>query len=66
VEIFVRDRGKGFDLEAIEVDRHGVRESIIGRMERAGGTAVIRSSETGTEVALSMPRSSEQEEQENE
>lgn len=66
VEIFIRDRGSGFDVEAIEEDRHGVRESIIGRMERAGGKAVIRSSETGTEVALSMPRSSEQEEQNNE
>lgn len=66
VEIFVRDRGSGFNIEAIEEDRHGVRESIIGRMERAGGKAIIRSSETGTEVALSMPRSSEQEEQNNE
>ncbi|GAA1146735.1 ATP-binding protein [Nesterenkonia lutea] len=53
--VFIRDRGAGFDLEGIEEDRLGVRESIIGRMRRAGGTARIRSGETGTEVQLSMP-----------
>lgn len=66
VEVFIRDRGHGFDISGISPDRHGVRESIIGRMERAGGKATIRSSETGTEVALSMPRASEQEEQNDE
>ncbi|GAA3061591.1 MULTISPECIES: PspC domain-containing protein [Actinomycetes] len=53
--VFVRDRGPGFDLEGIEEDRLGVRESIIGRMRRAGGEARIRSNGRGTEVQLFMP-----------
>ena len=39
VEAFVRDHGSGFDLDDVPDDRAGVRESIIGRMERHGGTA---------------------------
>ena len=54
-QVFVRDRGPGFDPEAIPSDRRGVRESIVGRMERAGGEARIRSSAGGgTEVELSI------------
>ena len=56
VEVFVRDRGDGFDLDAVPEDRHGVRESIIGRMRRHGGDAEIRTRATGTEVHLTMPR----------
>jgi signal transduction histidine kinase len=55
VEVFVRDRGDGFDPDAVPPDRLGVRESIIGRMERNGGTATIRSTDgdrRGTEVRL--------------
>lgn len=56
VSCFVRDRGDGFDPGAVPADRHGVRESIIGRMERNGGRAQVRSSsESGTEVRLFMP-----------
>lgn len=62
VEVFIRDRGNGFDPESISPDRQGVRESIIGRMRRAGGSAGIRSSGEGTEVQLRMPRHSEGEE----
>jgi signal transduction histidine kinase len=51
--IFVRDRGPGFDPDAIPDDRRGVRESIVGRMERHGGSAAIRTPEGGgTEVEL--------------
>ncbi len=53
-QVFVRDRGDGFDPDAIPDDRRGVRESIIGRMERIGGNARIRSGEGGTEVELSI------------
>ncbi|HEX5994515.1 MAG TPA: PspC domain-containing protein [Jiangellales bacterium] len=54
VEVFVRDRGSGFDLESIPDDRLGVRRSIIERMERHGGSAQIRSAPgEGTEVRLS-------------
>lgn len=58
LEIFVRDRGEGFDLDAVPTDRLGVRESILGRMERAGGSARIRRLESGTEVELTLPFSS--------
>ncbi len=56
VDAFVRDRGDGFDVDLIPSDRQGVRESIIGRMERHGGTARVRSMDNGTEVGLSLPR----------
>jgi signal transduction histidine kinase len=57
LSVFVRDRGAGFDPSAVDGDRQGVRGSIIGRMDRHGGHAEIRSSPgEGTEVALTMPR----------
>jgi signal transduction histidine kinase len=57
VEVFVRDRGVGFDPATIPADRRGVRESIIGRMERHNGRAVVNSVPgTGTEVELVMER----------
>lgn len=55
VEAFVRDHGAGFDLDTVPDDRAGVRESIIGRMERHGGTARIRRRPDGTEVELRLP-----------
>ncbi|WP_257998224.1 ATP-binding protein [Zhihengliuella halotolerans] len=54
VEVFVRDRGTGFNPEDVAEDRLGVRESIVGRMRRHGGSATIRSGENGTEVALKL------------
>jgi signal transduction histidine kinase/phage shock protein PspC (stress-responsive transcriptional regulator) len=57
LSVFVRDRGAGFDLSYVDDDRHGVRGSIIGRMQRHGGVAQVRSSPgEGTEVELTMPR----------
>ncbi|HEY6799429.1 MAG TPA: ATP-binding protein, partial [Agromyces sp.] len=57
VEVFVRDRGRGFALADVPGDRLGVRESIIGRMRRAGGSAEVRSGGggVGTEVRLRFP-----------
>jgi signal transduction histidine kinase len=53
IEAFVKDRGPGFDPAAAPADRRGVRESIIGRMQRHGGTATIAGVPgAGTEVAL--------------
>jgi signal transduction histidine kinase len=53
--VFVDDRGPGFDTAKIPARRRGVRESIIGRMERFGGRAEIRSEPgEGTEVELTM------------
>lgn len=55
-DVFIRDRGRGFDPDQIAEDRMGVRGSIVGRVERHGGTARIRSTPgEGTEVALSLP-----------
>lgn len=57
VEVFVRDRGKGFDQAAVPEDRMGVRESIKARMQRHAGSATIKSAPgEGTEVRLEMRR----------
>ena len=57
LQVFVRDRGAGFDPAAVAADRRGVRESIVGRMQRHGGRAAIHPSPAGTEVELALPRS---------
>ncbi|WP_231956858.1 MULTISPECIES: ATP-binding protein [unclassified Actinoplanes] len=60
LSVFVRDRGAGFDLGGVAETRHGVRGSIIGRMQRHGGRAEIRSAPgNGTEVRLTLPVSRE-------
>jgi signal transduction histidine kinase/phage shock protein PspC (stress-responsive transcriptional regulator) len=57
IEAWVRDRGPGFDPERLPPDRHGVRESILGRIARAGGEARIACPpQGGTEVELRVPR----------
>jgi phage shock protein PspC (stress-responsive transcriptional regulator)/two-component sensor histidine kinase len=56
LQVFVRDRGPGFDPAAVPADRRGVRESIVGRMTRHGGRAAIHSAPgAGTEVELTLP-----------
>lgn len=54
VDVFIRDRGSGFNLDEVSSDRLGVRESIIGRMRRTGGRGTVRSDANGTEVHLSI------------
>ena len=57
VVLFVRDRGRGFDPDAVPADRKGLAESIHGRIARRGGSATVRSVPgEGTEVSLMMPR----------
>jgi phage shock protein PspC (stress-responsive transcriptional regulator) len=57
VTVFVRDRGQGFDPDGVSADRHGLADSIRGRMERNGGEVRLRTSPgEGTEVQLYMPR----------
>jgi signal transduction histidine kinase len=57
IEVFVRDRGPGFDPARVPADRRGVRESIVGRMERHGGRALVHTAlGAGTEVELVMKR----------
>ena len=55
--VFVRDRGNGFDPAAVSVDRRGLRDSIIGRLQRNGGRVTITSAPgEGTEVQLVIAR----------
>ena len=50
-DVWVADRGKGFDPAAVPPDRRGVADSIQGRMARVGGGATVDTIlEEGTEV----------------
>jgi signal transduction histidine kinase len=56
VNVFVRDRGAGFDPDAVPDDRHGLADSVRGRMARHGGAVRLRTHPgEGTEVHLCMP-----------
>ena len=57
IELSITDRGPGFALGEVPADRMGVRESILGRMQRAGGTATVQPGPggTGTEIRLTLP-----------
>ena len=58
VEVYVRDRGKGFDADAVGADCHGIENSIRGRLARVGGRCAITTApDAGTEVHLSVTRS---------
>ena len=56
IAVYVRDRGAGFDPDAVPAGSHGISDSIRGRMARAGGTVAIASSADGTEVELRLGR----------
>ena len=58
VDVYVNDQGVGFDPDTVPADRRGIAESIVGRMERQGGSAIVHS-ETGegTEVHLAVRQS---------
>jgi signal transduction histidine kinase len=65
VNVFVRDRGVGFDPDAVADDRHGLADSVRGRMARHGGTSRVRSAPgEGTEVHLRLPLAGAPEEKE--
>lgn len=53
-ELFVRDRGRGFDPGSVSPDRHGIRDSIQGRLSRTGGTAQLATGDTGTEWRMEV------------
>lgn len=56
VVVWISDHGTGFDPAAIPEDRLGVRQSIVGRLARAGGTARLQTGSDGTEWELRLPR----------
>jgi signal transduction histidine kinase len=52
----ITDHGRGFDPAATPPSRRGIRESITGRMQAAGGRAAIDSRPgAGTTVTVSWP-----------
>ena len=60
IEAFVRDRGRGFDPEAVNGDRRGITQSILRRMARHGGRAQVHSAPgEGTEVTFELARDAE-------
>lgn len=61
VSIDVSDRGPGFDLDGIEPERLGVRESILGRMERAAGYAHIAPGPGGKGASVRIRQRRQQE-----
>lgn len=56
ISVFVRDRGRGFDVDAVSEDRRGVAISIRRRIERRGGSVDIWSVPgRGTEIGIRIP-----------
>ena len=54
---YVRDTGVGFEPSAVPPDRHGIADSILGRIDHAGGRVVVTSRPgDGTEVEILLPR----------
>ena len=54
-DVWVTDLGRGFDTGQVAPDRRGIAESIVGRMQSHGGTAVVASVPgEGTEVHLQL------------
>ena len=54
-DVWVSDLGRGFDLRQVAADRRGITESIVGRMQSHGGSAVVSSEPgEGTEVHLRL------------
>lgn len=54
-EVWVSDLGRGFDAGQVAPDRRGIAESVVGRMQNHGGTAVVASVPgEGTEVHLQL------------
>lgn len=57
LEVYVRDAGPGFDPAAVAGDRLGIANSIVGRVARHGGNAIVMSAPgTATEVHIVVPK----------
>lgn len=58
ISAYVRDLGRGFNVDEVAPDRKGIELSIRGRLEAVGGRVAIRTETgSGTEVELVLPRS---------
>jgi hypothetical protein len=56
VRVELTDDGRGFDPAQVAIHRRGLRESVVARMSRIGGSAEISSRPgAGTRVALRWP-----------
>ena len=54
--VSVRDDGVGFDPDAVDPSRHGLRGSIVAPIEAVGGTVeVVSRAGAGAEVRLWVP-----------
>jgi signal transduction histidine kinase len=52
----VSDAGRGFDPAAVDVDRLGLKTSVIGRVESVGGVVKIWSAPgNGTSILMTLP-----------
>lgn len=57
IDVYVADQGKGFEVGSVDGDRRGISESIVGRMERHGGTVDVTSEVgEGTEIHLHLDK----------
>jgi signal transduction histidine kinase/phage shock protein PspC (stress-responsive transcriptional regulator) len=57
VSAYVRDHGRGFDSSRLPPDRGGLAESVIGRIERHGGSVDIKTApQHGAEIFMKLPR----------
>ena len=57
VRAMITDAGKGFQLDEVEHERLGLKESVIARLSEVGGSARLFSSPgAGTTVLLEAPR----------
>lgn len=52
--LFIRDRGIGFDPEAVTDHHRGIKDSIEGRLRSLGGVAELRTGDRGTEWKLEV------------
>ncbi len=56
LRVELADDGRGFDPAQVPAHRRGLRESVVARMSRVGGSAAITSGPgTGTRVVLQWP-----------
>jgi len=57
VRAMVTDAGRGFEVDAVGIERLGIKDSVVARLAELGGSARLFSSPgAGTTVLLEVPR----------